>query len=100
MADAEALPFEDGEFDAVLSCVGVMFAPHHEAATRCGSTCSTSPAASATTSRAATGPRSASTSASPATRTRSRRWTRPSPGWPATTTGERRPCPWTGSTSW
>jgi SAM-dependent methyltransferase len=31
-ADAEALPYADGEFDAVLSCVGVMFAPHHEAA--------------------------------------------------------------------
>jgi SAM-dependent methyltransferase len=31
-ADAEALPFADGEFDAVLSCVGVMFAPHHQAA--------------------------------------------------------------------
>ena len=31
-ADAEALPFGDGEFDAVLSCVGVMFAPHHQAA--------------------------------------------------------------------
>jgi len=30
-ADAEALPFADGEFDAVLSCVGVMFAPHHRA---------------------------------------------------------------------
>jgi SAM-dependent methyltransferase len=30
-ADAEALPFDDGEFDAVLSCVGVMFAPHHQA---------------------------------------------------------------------
>lgn len=30
-ADAEALPFDDGEFDTVLSCVGVMFAPHHEA---------------------------------------------------------------------
>jgi len=30
-ADAEALPFEDGEFDAVISCVGVMFAPHHQA---------------------------------------------------------------------
>lgn len=29
-ADAEALPFADGEFDVVLSCVGVMFAPHHE----------------------------------------------------------------------
>lgn len=29
--DAEALPFADGEFDAVLSCVGVMFAPHHGA---------------------------------------------------------------------
>jgi len=25
------LPFADGEFDAVLSCVGVMFAPHHQA---------------------------------------------------------------------
>lgn len=31
-ADAEALPYRDGEFDVVLSCVGVMFAPHHERA--------------------------------------------------------------------
>ncbi len=31
-ADAEALPFTDGEFDVVLSCLGVMFAPHHQAA--------------------------------------------------------------------
>ena len=31
-ADAEAMPFADGEFDVVLSCVGVMFAPHHRAA--------------------------------------------------------------------
>ncbi len=31
-ADAEALPFADREFDVVLSCVGVMFAPHHQAA--------------------------------------------------------------------
>ncbi|MFG2089248.1 class I SAM-dependent methyltransferase [Spirillospora sp. NPDC048824] len=31
-ADAEALPFGDAEFDAVVSCVGVMFAPHHQAA--------------------------------------------------------------------
>lgn len=30
--DAEALPFADGDFDVVLSCVGVMFAPHHQAA--------------------------------------------------------------------
>jgi SAM-dependent methyltransferase len=30
-ADAEALPFADGEFDTVLSCVGVMFAPNHRA---------------------------------------------------------------------
>ena len=29
-ADAESLPFEEGEFDTVLSCVGVMFAPHHK----------------------------------------------------------------------
>ena len=29
-ADAEALPFADAEFDSVISCVGVMFAPHHE----------------------------------------------------------------------
>jgi ubiquinone/menaquinone biosynthesis C-methylase UbiE len=29
--DAEALPYRDGEFDVVLSCVGVMFAPHHQA---------------------------------------------------------------------
>ncbi|GAA2564343.1 class I SAM-dependent methyltransferase [Pseudonocardia hydrocarbonoxydans] len=31
-ADAHALPFETGEFDTVLSCVGVMFAPFHERA--------------------------------------------------------------------
>lgn len=31
-ADAEALPFGDNEFDAVLSCIGVMFAPHHQQA--------------------------------------------------------------------
>ncbi|MEV0964413.1 class I SAM-dependent methyltransferase [Streptomyces sp. NPDC049910] len=30
-ADAEALPFADGTFDTVMSCVGVMFAPHHQA---------------------------------------------------------------------
>jgi SAM-dependent methyltransferase len=29
-ASAEALPFDDGEFDTVLSCIGVMFAPHHQ----------------------------------------------------------------------
>ena len=29
-ADAEALPYGDAEFDAVLSCLGVMFAPHHQ----------------------------------------------------------------------
>jgi SAM-dependent methyltransferase len=28
--DAENLPFGDGEFDTVLSCLGVMFAPHHQ----------------------------------------------------------------------
>jgi len=31
-ADAEALPFGDGEFDVVMSCIGVMFAPHHRIA--------------------------------------------------------------------
>jgi SAM-dependent methyltransferase len=31
-ADAERLPYDDGEFDVVTSCVGVMFAPHHQAA--------------------------------------------------------------------
>ncbi|TCN57949.1 methyltransferase family protein [Rhodococcus sp. SMB37] len=31
-ADAEALPFDIGAFDTVLSCVGIMFAPHHQAA--------------------------------------------------------------------
>ena len=30
--DAEQLPYDDGEFDAAISCVGVMFAPHHQAA--------------------------------------------------------------------
>lgn len=28
-ADCEALPFRDEAFDAVISCIGVMFAPHH-----------------------------------------------------------------------
>ena len=31
-ADAEDLPFEDGSFDVVMSSIGVMFAPHHQAA--------------------------------------------------------------------
>lgn len=31
-ADAEQLPFEDASFDVVMSSIGVMFAPHHEAA--------------------------------------------------------------------
>ena len=30
-ADAEAMPFADNSFDAVMSCVGAMFAPHHQA---------------------------------------------------------------------
>ncbi|PJJ70941.1 methyltransferase family protein [Diaminobutyricimonas aerilata] len=29
-ADAEALPFSDGEFDVAISSIGIMFAPHHE----------------------------------------------------------------------
>ena len=32
VADAEALPFDDGSFDAVLSTFGVMFAPDHATA--------------------------------------------------------------------
>ncbi|MFF7183231.1 methyltransferase domain-containing protein [Streptomyces sp. NPDC008121] len=31
-ADAEALPFADGEFDTAMSCVGVVFAPHRQRA--------------------------------------------------------------------
>jgi ubiquinone/menaquinone biosynthesis C-methylase UbiE len=31
-ADAEAMPFADNSFDVAMSCVGVMFAPHHQAA--------------------------------------------------------------------
>ena len=31
-ADAENLPFEDESFDVVMSSIGVMFAPHHQAA--------------------------------------------------------------------
>ena len=30
-ADAEALPFPDASFDVVMSCVGAMFAPDHQA---------------------------------------------------------------------
>lgn len=30
-ADAESLPFEDGSFDVVMSSIGAMFAPHHQA---------------------------------------------------------------------
>jgi SAM-dependent methyltransferase len=29
-ADAENLPFDDGSFDVVMSCIGAMFAPHHQ----------------------------------------------------------------------
>lgn len=32
VGDAEALPYDDDTFDAVISCVGVMFAPRHERA--------------------------------------------------------------------
>jgi ubiquinone/menaquinone biosynthesis C-methylase UbiE len=31
-ANAESLPFADGEFDTVISAIGVMFAPHHQRA--------------------------------------------------------------------
>jgi len=34
VADAEALPFDDGSFDAVLSTFGVMFTPDHQQAGR------------------------------------------------------------------
>ena len=30
-ADAEALPFDDASFDVVMSSIGAMFAPHHQA---------------------------------------------------------------------
>jgi SAM-dependent methyltransferase len=30
VADAEALPFDDGAYDVAMSCVGIMFAPFHE----------------------------------------------------------------------
>jgi ubiquinone/menaquinone biosynthesis C-methylase UbiE len=30
-ADAQSLPFADGRFDAVVSCIGAMFAPDHRA---------------------------------------------------------------------
>ena len=30
--DAEHLPYADAEFDAAISCVGIMFAPHHQQA--------------------------------------------------------------------
>jgi len=32
VGDAEALPYTDAEFDAAISCVGIMFAPHHQQA--------------------------------------------------------------------
>jgi ubiquinone/menaquinone biosynthesis C-methylase UbiE len=31
-ADAEALPYDDAEFDVTISSIGVMFAPHHQQA--------------------------------------------------------------------
>lgn len=31
-ADAENMPCDDGQHDCVMSCVGVMFAPHHQVA--------------------------------------------------------------------
>ena len=31
-ADAEVLPFDDDEFDVVVSCIGAMFAPRHQRA--------------------------------------------------------------------
>ncbi|KUI24838.1 hypothetical protein AU196_15120 [Mycobacterium sp. IS-1742] len=31
-ADAHALPFGDNDFDVVMSCIGVMFAPYHQRA--------------------------------------------------------------------
>lgn len=34
VADAQALPFADDEFDAVLSCIGAMFAPDQHATAR------------------------------------------------------------------
>lgn len=34
VADAESLPFDDGAFDAAISTVGIMFAPHHATAAR------------------------------------------------------------------
>ena len=34
VADAEALPFDDGSFDVVLSTFGVMFTPEHDRAAR------------------------------------------------------------------
>lgn len=33
-ADAENLPYADGAFDTVLSCIGVMFAPYHQPVAR------------------------------------------------------------------
>ncbi|GAB2595207.1 class I SAM-dependent methyltransferase [Microlunatus antarcticus] len=32
VADVEALPYDDAAFDVVMSCIGVMFAPHHQVA--------------------------------------------------------------------
>jgi SAM-dependent methyltransferase len=32
VADAEQLPYADDEFDTAISCVGIMFAPHHQEA--------------------------------------------------------------------
>ena len=48
LADAEALPFDDASFDAVLSTFGVMFAPDHaQAAAETGCACAARAAASA-----------------------------------------------------
>lgn len=112
-AYAEALPWQDASFDTVLSCVGVMFAPHHQRSAdemlrvcRPGGSIgllSWTPGTarlSATTSRRPTAPPSRPTGDWPATPSGQPPSTASWRSWRSWRTGIPWKGRWTGSTSW